>query len=47
MPFPAKCRGALDQREKKRLSDALLRRGFAWPDVRAGLTRLGAELPEE
>ncbi len=43
----AKCRGALDQREKKRLSDALLRRGFAWPDVRAGLTRLGAELPEE
>ena len=36
----AKCRGALDQREKKRLSDALLRRGFAWPDIRAGLARL-------
>ena len=36
----AKCRGALDQREKKRLSDALLRRGFAWADIRAGLTRL-------
>lgn len=32
----AKCRGALDQREKKRLSDALLRRGFAWADIRAG-----------
>lgn len=43
----AKCRGELDQREKKRLSDALLRRGFAWPDIRAGLARLGAELPQE
>lgn len=43
----AKCRGALDQREKKRLSDALLRRGFAWPDIRAGLARLGAEIPQE
>lgn len=42
----AKCRGALDQREKKRLSDALLRRGFAWPDIRAGLARLGAEIPQ-
>ena len=36
----AKCRGALDQREKKRLSDALLRRGLAWADIRAGLARL-------
>ena len=43
----AKCRGALDQREKKRLSDALLRRGFAWADIRAGLARLGAEIPQE
>ena len=43
----AKLRGELDQREKKRLSDALLRRGFAWPDVKAGLNRLGAELYEE
>ena len=43
----AKIRGELDQREKKRLSDALLRRGFAWPDVKAGLNRLGAELYEE
>ena len=42
-----KLRGELDQREKKRLSDALLRRGFAWPDVKAGLNRLGAELYEE
>ena len=43
----SKIRGELDQREKKRLSDALLRRGFAWPDVKAGLNRLGAELYEE
>ena len=43
----AKIRGELDQREKKRLCDALLRRGFAWPDVKAGLNRLGAELYEE
>lgn len=42
-----KLRGELDQREKKRLSDALLRRGFAWPDIRAGLNRLGAEIPQE
>ena len=43
----SKIRGELDQREKKRLSDALLRRGFAWPDVKAGMNRLGAELYEE
>ena len=43
----SKLRGELDQREEKRLSDALLRRGFAWPDVKAGLNRLGAELYEE
>ncbi|WP_295582860.1 regulatory protein RecX [uncultured Oscillibacter sp.] len=43
-----KLRGRLpDQREKKRLADALLRRGFAWPDVKAGLNRLGAEVEEE
>ena len=42
-----KRRGELDQREKKRLADALLRRGFAWPDVKAGLNRLGEELYEE
>ena len=44
----AKLRGrSPDEKEKKRLSDALLRRGFAWRDVRAGLNRLGAELPDE
>ena len=34
-------------KEKKRLSDALLRRGFSWSDVKAGLNRLGAELWED
>jgi regulatory protein len=44
----AKLRGDLsDPREKKRLSDALLRRGFAWSDVKAGLARLGAEMEED
>ena len=35
-----KCRGDLsDPKEKKRLSDALLRRGFSWSDVRAAMAR--------
>ena len=43
-----KLRGRMpDEREKKRLCDALARRGFAWPDIRAGLSRLGTEVPEE
>ena len=33
-----------DEKEKKRLADALLRRGFPWSDVKAGLNRLGADL---
>ena len=37
----------LDEKEKKRLSDALLRRGFSWPDVKSGLNRLGADLWED
>ncbi len=37
----------LDEKEKKRLSDALLRRGFSWSDIRAGLNRLGADLWED
>lgn len=36
-----------DEREKKRLSDGLLRRGFGWSDVKAGLRRLGADLEED
>lgn len=43
----SKRRGELDEKEKKRLSDGLLRRGFAWGDIRAGLNRLGAEVWEE
>lgn len=43
----SKRRGELDEKEKKRLSDGLLRRGFAWSDIRAGLNRLGAEVWEE
>ncbi len=38
-----KCRGDLsDPRERKRVSDALLRRGFSWEEVRAALQRYGA-----
>lgn len=36
-----------DERLRKKLSDALVRRGFAWRDVRAALSRLGTELPED
>ena len=35
-----------DDKEKKRLCDALARRGFAWPDIRAAWSRLGAEITE-
>lgn len=42
-----KCRGDLsDPREVKRLSDALLRRGFSWGEVRAAVGRY-VELTEE
>ena len=43
----SKQRGALDEKEKKRLTEALLRRGFDWSDVRAGLNRLGADVWED
>ena len=36
-----------DEKEKKRLSDALLRRGYHWSDVKAALNRLGAEIWED
>ena len=36
-----------DEKEKKRLSDALLRRGFSWGDVKAGFSRLGTETRED
>ena len=36
-----------DEKEKKRLRDALLRRGYSWGDVRAGWNRLGSETWED
>ena len=37
----------LDDKSRKKLSDLLLRRGFSWRDVRAALSALGSEIPEE
>lgn len=43
-----KLRGRLpEEKEKKRLTDALLRRGFSWGDVRAAWNRLGSETRED
>ena len=39
--------GAPDEAERKKLSALLLRRGFAWRDVRAALSALGAEIEED
>lgn len=41
-----KKRGALDEKEKKKLSDMLLRRGFSWHDVKAALIRMGETIDE-
>ena len=35
-----------DRAETKRLSDALLRRGFSWNEIRPALNRLGEEIEE-
>ena len=44
----SKLRGELpDEKEKRRLTDALLRRGFSWGDVRAAWNRLGSETWED
>lgn len=44
----AKSKGRpLDEKEYKKLSGALLRRGFAWRDVKAALRSLGAEIEAE
>ena len=44
----SKLHGSLpDEKEKKRLTDALLRRGFSWGDVKRGMNRLGAEIGED
>lgn len=37
----------LDEKEKKRLCDGLLRRGYSWSQVREGLNRFGADLYED
>ena len=43
-----KCKGDLaDPKERKRVCDALLRRGFSWSEVRAALGRYMTEIPEE
>ena len=36
-----------DPRDKKRLTDALVRRGYGWGDVKAGWSRYGAELSDD
>ena len=38
---------APEEAEKRRLTSALLRRGFTWGDVREAWGRLGAAMPEE
>ena len=38
---------AVDEKERRRLSDLLLRRGFAWRDVKTALNALGAEICED
>ena len=44
----SKLRGRLpEEKEKKRLTDALLRRGYAWGDVKAAWNRMGEETWEE
>ena len=36
-----------DEKEKKRLTDALLRRGYSWGDVKAAWNRLGSATWED
>ena len=44
----AKLRGRTpEEAEKRRLTSALLRRGFSWGDIREAWGRLGAAMPEE
>ena len=38
---------AIDERERRRLSDLLLRRGFSWRDIRAALNAMGAQIEED
>ncbi len=44
----ARLRGRMpDEKELKRVTDALMRRGFRWDEIKAGLARYGTELEEE
>ena len=36
-----------DEAEKRRVTNALLRRGYPWSEIRSAWSRLGTELPEE
>ena len=36
-----------DEKEKRRLTNALLRRGFPWGEVKAAWRRLGEEMQED
>ena len=36
-----------DEKEKKRLTDALLRRGFSWGDVKGAWNQLGSDTWED
>ena len=36
-----------EEKEKKRLTDALLRRGYSWSDVKAAWNRLGTAVEED
>ena len=36
-----------DEKEKKRLTDTLLRRGFSWSEVRQGWSAYGTAMPED
>ena len=38
--------GIPDQKELKRASDALARRGYRWNEIREGLNRYGADIEE-
>ncbi len=42
----ARLRGTPDQKELKRAIDVLLRRGFSWNEIRAGLSRYDAALAD-
>ena len=43
----SKCKGAMpDRAQLKKLSDALLRRGFSWSDIRPVLNRMGEDIEE-